>query len=83
MSLKPTYELFFSTFHINWSSKREDDKDYTFDYLCNLMARAWERLFEEGNLSDNANPISLKGRENKTIKNRPKNKSRKKAWMNL
>ena len=53
MSLKTTYELFFSTFHINWSSKREDDKDYTFEYLCNLMARAWERLFEEGNLTDN------------------------------
>ena len=83
MSIKPAYELFFSTFHINWSSKREDDKDYTFDYLCNLMSRAWERLFKEGNLTDNANPISLKGRENKTIKNRPKNKSRKNPWRNL
>jgi hypothetical protein len=40
MNLNIPYDVFCSTFHASWTSKKYDGKDYTFDSFCGLLIRA-------------------------------------------
>jgi hypothetical protein len=34
----------------NWKARKEDGKDYTFEYLCGILINYQHRLLKEGNL---------------------------------
>ena len=50
MNIRAPYDVFFSSFHTNLWSHKEDNKDYSFDLFCDLLIRDQNKLIEEGEL---------------------------------
>jgi hypothetical protein len=50
MNLEIPNGVIYSTPCASLDSKKEDCKDYTFDSLCGLLIREYEKLLNEGKL---------------------------------
>jgi hypothetical protein len=47
MNLRTQFNVFVSTFRINWQECKEYGKDYTFESFCSLLITDQHRLFDE------------------------------------
>ena len=70
MNLRTPYDVFCSSFHTNRRSCKEDDKDYSFDVICDLLIRDKEKLHDEGNLGSKQQAHFLKGNGKHIYKDR-------------
>ena len=70
MNLRTPYDVFFSSFCTNWQSHKLDDKDYSFDVVCDLLIRDKQKLIEEGNIVGKPQDHLMKGKGNKNYKDR-------------
>jgi hypothetical protein len=64
MNTRTLFDVFCSTFHINWKKHEEYGNKYTFDTLCGLLINDQKRLLEERNLGSKHQAHLLKGKEN-------------------
>lgn len=62
MNLRTLYDVFCSSFHTNWTSPKEDGKDYSFDVLYDLLIRYLQNCLDEGKLNGKQQSHLLKGR---------------------
>ena len=65
MNLQTPYDVFYSSFHTNWRSCKEDGKDYSFDVFCDLLIRDQQKLLDEGKLGGKQQAHFLKGKGKK------------------
>ena len=70
MNLRTPYDVFFSSFHTNWRSCKEDGKDYSFDVFCDLLIRDKQKLLDEGNLGDKYRAHLFKGNGKQNYKDK-------------
>jgi hypothetical protein len=59
-----------SSFHTNWRSPKEDDKDYSFDVFCDLLIRDQQKLLDEWKLVSKHQDQLLKEKGKKINKDR-------------
>lgn len=66
MNLRTLYDVFYSSFHTNWRSRKEDGNDYSFDVFCDLFIRDQQKLLDEGKLGlkQQAYLLKEKGKQN-------------------
>jgi hypothetical protein len=50
INLRTPFDVFISTFHTNWHTRKQDGKDYSFEVFCELLITDQHRLLEEGKL---------------------------------
>lgn len=63
MNLQMPHDVFCSSFHTNWRSRKEDGKDYFFDVFCDLWIRDQQKLIEEGKICGNQQAHLMKGKD--------------------
>jgi hypothetical protein len=62
MNLRTPYDVFFSSFCTNWWSCKGDNKNYSFDVLCDLLIRDQHKFLDEGKLGGKQQAHFLKGK---------------------
>ena len=62
MNLQMPYDVLFLSFHTNQRSRKEDNKDYSFDVFCDLFIRDQHKLLNEGKLGGKQQDHLIKGK---------------------
>lgn len=70
MNLRTPYDMLCSSFYNNWRSCKEDRKEYTFDFLYDLLIKDQQKFLEEGKLSSNHRAHLLKRNHKPNYKER-------------
>ena len=68
MNLRTPYDVLCSLFHTNWWSRKEDDKDYSFNVFCNFFIRDQHKFLNEGKLGGKQQTHLLKGKDKNIYK---------------
>ena len=70
MNLRKPYDVLCSSFHTKWRSRKEDSKDYTFVFHCDLLIKDQQKLIDEGKLGGKHGAHFLKGKVKNNYKKR-------------
>ena len=68
MNLRTPYDVFCSSFRANWMSCKQDDKDFTFDVLSDLLIKDQQKLLEGGKLGSKHQAHLLKSKVKQNCK---------------
>jgi hypothetical protein len=62
INLRTPFDVFVSTFRTNWHACKQDGKDYSFEFFCELLITDQHRFLEKGNLGGKHQAHLLKGK---------------------
>jgi hypothetical protein len=70
MNMRTPFDMFVSNFHTSWQAHREDNNDYTFEYLFCILIIDQHTFLREGDIGGKHQAHFLKGKGNMDFKNR-------------